>query len=99
MAGSQFRNVSDVCTAMKQFATGTSQETAKGSFAPLNSLTALSDAIVCLCDEITQLRAELDDLRTKSKAGMAAPPPAKGAAPLPKSLLKKKSKKAVRSAR
>lgn len=93
MAGSQFRNASDVCTAMKQFATGTSQETAKGSFAPLTSLTALSDAIVCLCDEITQMRAELDDLRTRTKS---APPQAKGAAPPPKSMLKRKAKKAAR---
>ena len=64
---SQLRNVADACTAMKQFAAGTSQETAKGSFAPLSSLTALSDAIVCLCDEMTQMRAELDDLRTKAR--------------------------------
>lgn len=94
MAGSQFRNASDVCTAMKQFAAGTSQETAKGSFAPLTSLTALSDAIVCLCDEITQMRAELDDLRTQTRADAAAPSQAKGEAPRPKSLLKKKAKKA-----
>ena len=89
MAGSQFRNVSDVCTAMKQFAQGTSQETAKGSFAPLTSLTALSDAIVCLCDEITQMRAELDDLRTRTRADAQT-------APRPKSLLKKQAKKASR---
>jgi hypothetical protein len=78
---------------MKQFATGTSQESAKGSFAPLTSLTALSDAIVCLCDEITQMRAELDDLRTRTKG---TPPQAEGAAPRPKSMLKKKAKKAAR---
>ena len=89
MAGSQFRNASDVCTAMKQFATGASQETAKGSFAPLTSLTALSDAIVCLCDEITQMRAELDELRTQRRADT---PQAKGSAPRPKSLLKKAKK-------
>jgi len=95
MAGSQFHNASDVATAMKQFATGTSQETAKGSFAPLTSLTALSDAIVCLCDEITQLRAELDDLRTRTRAdGTSAV--AKRSPPRPKSLLKKKARKTVR---
>lgn len=91
MAGSQFRNVSDVATAMKQFATSTSHETAKGSFAPLHSLSALSDAIVCLCDQITQLRAEVDDLRTQAKSS----PPSKGgrsASPRPK-LLKKKARR------
>ena len=103
MAGSQFRNASDVATAMKQFATGTSQETAKGSFAPLNSLTALSDAIVCLCDEVTRLRAELDDLRTRNKSvgspsrdGKSAPD-GKGTAPRPKAVHKKKTRKPVRT--
>lgn len=88
MAGSQFHNASDVATAMKQFATGTSQETAKGSFAPLTSLTALSDAIVCLSDEITQLRAELDELRTQTNATKSPP--------RPKGLLKKKARKSIR---
>lgn len=92
MAGSQFHNASDVATAMKQFATGTSQETAKGSFAPLTSLTALSDAIVCLCDEITQMRAELDELRTQTRPD-AATRRSRGSAPPPKALLKKKAKK------
>lgn len=96
MAGSQFHNASDVATAMKQFATGTSQETAKGSFAPLTSLTALSDAIVCLCDEITQLRAELDDLRTRTKAE-AASTAVKRMPPRPKALLKKKARKPARA--
>ena len=95
MAGSQFHNASDVCTAMKQFATGTSQETAKGSFAPLTSLTALSDAIVCLCDEITQLRAELDDLRTKTKAS-TTPASTKETPPRP-NLLKRKARKPART--
>jgi hypothetical protein len=96
MAGSQFRNASDVHTAMTQFAAGTSQETAKGSFAPLTSLTALSDAIVCLCDEITQLRAEVDELRTRANSAARG---GKRDIPRPKSLLKKKAKKAVRSRR
>ena len=95
MAGSQFHNASDVCTAMKQFATGTSQESAKGSFAPLTSLSALSDAIVCLCDEIMQLRAELDELRTQTKASTASR--AAKPVPRPKAMLKKKARKPART--
>jgi hypothetical protein len=65
MAGSQFHNVSDVCTAMKQFSTQTSQSSAKGSFTTLDSLTTFSEAITRLCEEVLQLRTELDELRTK----------------------------------
>jgi len=76
MAGSQFHNVSDVCTAMKQFSTSTSQSAAKGSFTTLDSLTTFSEAITCLCDEVMQLRAEIDELKTAQKsAGGAVPPP------------------------
>lgn len=98
MAGSQFRNCSDVSTAMRQFATGTSHEQAKGSFAPLTSLTALSDAIVCLCEELSKLKAEVDDLRTIQRAETAANPPS--AVPRPKSSQSKSSppKKAAKAA-
>ena len=97
MAGSQFRNCSDVSTAMKQFATGTSHEQAKGSFAPLTSLTALSDAIVCLCEEFSKLKAEVDDLRTIQRADGASK--ARSAVPRPKASPKKAPKAAARRTR
>jgi len=67
MAGSQFRNASDVCTAMKQFSTQTSQSSAKGSFTTLDSLTTFSEAITKLCEEVLQLRVELDELKTSAR--------------------------------
>lgn len=67
MAGSQFHDVSDVCTAMKQFSRQTSQSSAKGSFTTLDSLTTFSEAITRLCEEVVQLRAEVDDLKTQGR--------------------------------
>jgi hypothetical protein len=69
---------------MKQFSTSTSQSSAKGSFTTLDSLTTFSDALAFLCDEITQLRAELDDVRSHTGA-------APKAASKPKAAVKSKS--------
>jgi hypothetical protein len=95
MAHESFRDLSDVRTAMKQFAQGTSQDKAKGSFAPLNSLTELGDAIAFLCQEVSQLRAEVDEMRTRHNRDGAASS-SDGAVPRPKQLPKKKAKTTLR---
>lgn len=98
MAGSQFHNVSDVCSAMKEFSRATSQSTAKGSFATQDMLTTFSEALTCLCNEVVQLRAELDDFRTKTQRSER-----EATVPSPNSKLRraapKKSAKAVRRTR
>jgi hypothetical protein len=81
MAGSQFHNASDVCTAMKQFTTQTSQSSARGSFSTLDHLSSFSEALTCLCQEVIQLRAELDDLKTKMARDGATQTPQKAATP------------------
>jgi hypothetical protein len=73
MASSQFHNVSDVCSAMKQFSTQTSQSAARGSFSTLDQLRNFSEALACLCDEITQLRAELGDVKLTQARKVASP--------------------------
>ena len=81
MAGSQFHNASDVCTAMSQFTAQTSQSSARGSFSTLDHLTTFSEAITCLCQEVTQLRAELNELKSKRGKDGAAQTPRSTAAP------------------
>jgi uncharacterized small protein (DUF1192 family) len=66
MADSQFRGVADICSAMKQFSTQSSQPAARGSFSTLDNLAQFSEAIAFLCDEITQLKAELNEIRSQA---------------------------------
>src|SRR5215211_5029810 len=63
--GSQFHNIGDVCTAMKQFSTSTSQSTSKGSFATQDMLTTFSEALTSICMEVQNMRNELDDVKTQ----------------------------------
>lgn len=65
MSGSQFHNVGDVCTAMKQFTRQTSQSSSKGSFATQDMLTTFSEAFTSMCEEVQRLRAEVDDMKTQ----------------------------------